>query len=282
VENAVNAGNGQARERFASAIARPQIDLTEASLLIAAEEYPGLDVAAYARRIDEIASRGRARLAGAADGADRVRRFHAFLFHDEGFRGNEADYYDPKNSFLNDVLERKLGIPISLAIVYLEVARRLGLPVHGVGFPGHFLTKWELDDGPEIVADPFHGAIVAEADCRKILQRLSGGQIAFRKELLAPLPARGILVRMLANLKGVWVRKGDLLKGVAASDRILLLAPEATTEYRDRGLLWLKLECFRPALADLESYLERATDASDLAKIEEQVAALRVTASRIS
>lgn len=282
MENAVYAGNGQARERFASAIARPQIDLTEASLLIAAEEYPGLDVAAYARRIDEIAARGRARLSGATDGADRVRRFHAFLFRDEGFRGNDADYYDPKNSFLNDVLDRKLGIPISLAVVYLEVARRLGLPVRGVGFPGHFLTKWELDDGPEIVADPFHGAIVSEADCRKILQRLSGGQIAFRKELLAPLPARGILVRMLANLKGVWVRKGDLLKGVAASDRILLLAPEAATEYRDRGLLWLKLECFRPALADLERYLERATDASDLATIEEQVAQLRVTASRIS
>lgn len=267
------------RDRFAE-LARlpdPEIDLALAALLIAAEEYDGLDVAAYAARIDDLAEGARHRVGGArVDESPRllIDRFHAYLFEELGFRGNEDDYYDPKNSFLNDVLDRRTGIPISLAAIYVEVARRLGWPVRGVGFPGHFLAKWELIEG-DVVVDPFFGTVVTEEDCKELLTRVSNGQLAFRKELLAPLPTRGILARMLANLKGVWVKRSDFLRAISACDRILLLMPDAVIEYRDRGLLWGKLECHRPALADLERYLSSAPRAADARTVREHAASLR-------
>ena len=281
---------GSARERFTAAVARPEadIDLGEAALLIAAEEYDGLDVRLYTRRLDDLAAGVRDRLGkvGLEDPPELVKRFHAFLFEESGFHGNENDYYDPRNSFLNEVLERKTGIPITLAAVYLEVARRVttragdALPVRGIGFPGHFLARWEVDDA--ILVDPFYGSLLGEDDCKRLLERVSGGKIAYRKELLAPLPRRGMLVRMLANLKGVWIKKGELPRAISAIDRILLLAPDAIAERRDRGLLWLKLECFRPALADLEAYLAKSTAAPDARGVEAQIIQLRRTVSRIS
>lgn len=274
-----------ARDRFAE-LARlpdPEIDLALAALLIAAEEYDGLDVAAYATRIDELAAGALARVGGARIDVDPravIDRFHAYLFEELGFRGNEDDYYDPKNSFLNDVLDRRTGIPISLAAVYVEVGRRLGWPVRGVGFPGHFLAKWELADG-DVVVDPFFGTVVSEEDCKELLTRVSNGQLAFRRELLAPIPTRGILARMLANLKGIWVKRGDFTRAIASCDRILLLLPDAVSEYRDRGLLWGKLECHRPALADLERYLGAAPGARDARSVREQVATLRKHVARL-
>lgn len=285
------ASGGSARERFAAAVARPDgdIDLGEAALLIAAEEYEGLDVRLYTRRLDDLAAGARDRLGkvGLEDPAELVKRFHAFLFAESGFHGNEDDYYDPRNSFLNEVLERKTGIPITLAAVYLEVARRVTtragdvLPVRGIGFPGHFLARWEVGES-SILVDPFYGTLLGENDCKRLLERVSGGKIAFRKELLAPLPRRGMLVRMLANLKGVWIKKGELSRAISAIDRILLLAPDAVAERRDRGLLWLKLECFRPALADLEAYLAKSATAADARGVEAQIVQLRRTVSRIS
>lgn len=284
------ASGGSARERFAAAVARPDadIDLGEAALLIAAEEYEGLDVRLYTRRLDDLAAGARDRLGkvGLEDPPELVKRFHGFLFGESGFHGNEDDYYDPRNSFLNEVLERKTGIPITLAAVYLEVARRVttragdALPVRGIGFPGHFLARWEVEDS--ILVDPFYGSLLDEADCKRLLERVSGGKIAFKKELLAPLPRRGMLVRMLANLKGVWIKKGELSRAISAIDRILLLAPDAIAERRDRGLLWLKLECFGPALADLEAYLAKSPTAADARGVEAQVVSLRRTVSRIS
>lgn len=274
-----------ARERFVELARKPdeQIDLAEAALLIAAEEYSGLDVALYARRIDELAEGARQRVGGArleASPTLLIDRFHAYLFEEVGFRGNDEDYYDPRNSFLNEVLDRRTGIPISLAAVYVEVARRLGWPVRGVGFPGHFLAKWELPEG-DVVVDPFHGTVLSEEDCRELLSRVSGGQLSFRRELLAPLPNRGIIARMLANLKGIWIKRGDFLRAISACDRILLVAPEAVVEFRDRGLLWMKLECYRPALDDLERYLVAAPRAADARNIQEQLHAVREHVSRI-
>lgn len=274
----------QARDRFAELARLPddEIDLALAALLIAAEEYEGLDVRAYASKIDALAAGARARVDGASVGETPrlvVDRYHAYLFEELGFRGNEDDYYDPRNSFLNDVLDRRTGIPISLAAIYVEVARRLGWPVRGVGFPGHFLAKWELPAG-EIVVDPFFGAVITEDDCRELLTRVSNGQLTFRRELLAALPTRGILARMLANLKAIWVKKSDFVRAISACDRILLVVPDAVIEYRDRGLLWGKLECHRPALADLERYLERAPRAADNRTIREHVASLRGQVAR--
>lgn len=273
------------RDRFAELARLPdeEIDLALAALLIAAEEYEGLDVAAYAGRIDDLAAGAGGRVGGARlerNPRELIDRYHTYLFEEMGFRGNEDDYYDPKNSFLNDVLDRRTGIPISLAAIYVEVARRLRWPVRGVGFPGHFLAKWELDDG-DVVVDPFFGTVVSEGDCRELLTRVSNGQIAFRRELLAPLSTRGILARMLANLKGVWVKRNDFLRAISACDRILLLVPEAVIEYRDRGLLWGKLECHRPALADLERYLAHAPRAADARTVREQAAGLRGQIARL-
>lgn len=238
---------------------------------------------AYSARIDDLAAGARARVGGArveVNPRELIDRYHAYLFEELGFRGNEDDYYDPKNSFLNDVLDRRTGIPISLAAIYVETARRIGWPVRGVGFPGHFLAKWELDEG-DVVVDPFFGTVVSEGDCKELLTRVSNGQIAFRPELLAPLPTRGILARMLSNLKGVWVKRSDFVRAISACDRILLLVPEAVIEYRDRGLLWGKLECYRPALTDLERYLAHAPRAADAKTVREQAATLRGQIARL-
>lgn len=283
-----------ARERFREAVSRDgEIDLAEASLLIAAEEYPRLDVGSYLRRLDALAVGARERIAGVTidEPAAFLERFHDFLYREEGFRGNEQDYYDPRNSFLSDVIDRHTGIPISLATVYLEVARRVlgeqgvqdgASRVHGVGFPGHFLMRWDLGDDEMVVVDPFYGSILDEQDCKRLLARVAGRRIAFRPELLQPLPSRGMLVRMLANLKGIWLKGGDLVRAVSACDRILLLMPDAGVEHRDRGLLWLRLECFRPALADLETYAARMPDATDAVSVAEQIASLRRTVARMS
>lgn len=274
-----------ARERFAELARKPdeQIDLAEATLLIAAEEYANLDVALYARRIEDLAEGARLRVGDARIDSSPtllIDRYHAYLFEELGFRGNDEDYYDPRNSFLNEVLDRRTGIPISLAAIYVEVARRLDWPVRGVGFPGHFLAKWELTGG-EVVVDPFHGAILSEQDCRELLSRVSGGQLSFRRELLAALSNRAIIARMLANLKGIWIKRSEFLRAIGACDRILLVAPEAVVEFRDRGLLWLKLECHRPALDDLERYLVAAPRAADARNIQDQVHAVREHVSRI-
>lgn len=276
------------RERFARAVSVPdaQLDLGEAALLIAAEEYDGLDVTTELARLDELARQARIRIGDVSlgDPDELVRRFHRFLFGELGFKGNDEDYYDPRNSFLNDVLERRTGLPITLAAVYLEIGRRLGFPLEGVGFPGHFLAKWVLpgDETREIVVDPFHGSIVSERECRDLLERLSGGQLAFRPEMLDSLPTRGILARMLSNLKAVWIKRGDYVRAVSACDRILLLYPDAHAEMRDRGLLWLKLECFRPALVDLETFLTASPNAPDAKEIAEQLVPLRQLVARIS
>lgn len=280
-----SSSTAEIRARFAAAIARPdaEIDLAEAALLIAAEEYGELDVAVELKRLDALAAEARVRIGDVplSEPEEFVLRYHSFLFGELGFHGNENDYYDPRNSFLNDVLQRRTGIPISLAAVYVEVARRLGAPVRGVGFPGHFLAKWEVN-GTEIVVDPFHGSIVTEKDCRELLARLSGGQLPFRREMLSALPTRGILSRMLSNLKGVWIKKNDFQRAISACDRILMVMPGAAPEIRDRGFLWLKLECFRPALADLEAYLATAPAAPDASAIAEQLVPLRGLVSRIA
>jgi regulator of sirC expression with transglutaminase-like and TPR domain len=166
------------RERFARIAAAPDrdIDLDEAALWIAAEEYPTLDVRAYLARLDALASGASSRLAPVRSAAERAARLNHILFVEAGFAGNRTDYYDPRNSYLSDVLDRKTGIPITLAVVYMEVARRLGLDVRGISFPGHFLVKW-VDDAEEreVVVDPFAGATLRPEDCHARLAQASGG-----------------------------------------------------------------------------------------------------------
>ncbi|HVO25191.1 MAG TPA: SirB1 family protein [Candidatus Margulisiibacteriota bacterium] len=249
-----------ARKRFAELASGPdhRIDLAEAALLIAQEEYPWLDVAAYLRRLDELAAAAGSELRQGLAPAERIARLNHFLFVECGFTGNSDDYYDARNSFLNDVLDRRTGIPISLSLVYSEVAQRLDLPVYGVSFPGHFLVKYVGDE--EIIIDPFFGTVISTDECAQRLRGIYGDEARFDRRLLRPATAREILVRMLSNLKQVYIQQSDFERALACVDRILLLAPDTPRELRDRGIIYQRLECFAAALQNFERYLRLAPD----------------------
>jgi regulator of sirC expression with transglutaminase-like and TPR domain len=233
-------------------------DLAALALHLAADEYRGLDVDSYLARLDRYAEELVPRLVGSLP--DRVAELTHLLFEEEGFAGNVADYYDPRNSYLNDVLDRRTGIPITLCVVYMEVARRAGLHIDGVNFPGHFLVRC-----PEVgsrgssglIIDPFHGgALLSEHDCRLLLQRQVGSEVAFSKSLLAPTTRLQILVRMLINLKRIYVHMRSFPQARDVTELLLAMTPSALSELRDRGLLAYHLNDVTGALRDLQTYLK--------------------------
>lgn len=258
--------------RLARAPAAP-IDLAEAALLIAADFHPGLDVDAYLMRIDALASGAARPLRGARTDRERALTLNRYLFEGQGFRGNFEEYYDPRNSFLHEVLERRAGIPITLSVIYVGVARRLGLPAYGIGFPGHFLVGWAGDE--RIVIDAFVGEILSEEDCADRLRAALGPDARLERGLLEPATPRDILVRMLSNLKHIYVRARDYAAAARCCDRILWLRPDAPLELRDRGLLYEALECWAPALADLERFLALAPDDPSAETVRERLEWLR-------
>ena len=254
--------------------AETKIELGKAALTIAASDYPNLDIDAYLSRIDALATSAAARLGSDADVYRSIAALNFVLFQEHGFRGNREHYFDPRNSFLNEVLDRRTGIPISLSVLYIEVAQRVGLSLQGVGFPGHFLVKY-AGDNEEIVVDPFNqGEILSRKSLETMLYRLYGGKIAFDPELLEPISKKQILKRMLNNLKIIYLRQNDLIKGLSIVDRLMVLDPASGEDIRDRGLIYLQLECFKQALEDLESYLRLAPHAEDAHAIRKQVTAL--------
>jgi len=265
------------RFAFARLVRRsePEIDLAEAALLVAKEEYRELEVARYLARLDEMAEAVRARAGGVTDPQALTGWLNDYLFREQGFRGNTEDYYDPRNSFLNEVLDRRLGIPITLSTVYMEVGRRLGVPMHGVGMPGHFLVKCVTVDA-ELVIDPFNqGAVVSPADCQRLLDQISGGKVTFEPRFLAPIGTRHILARMLNNLKAIYVNRQEFGKALGVVERLMLLDPESATEIRDRGLLLFQLKRYPEAMAELQRYLQRAGSAEDAETIREHLGAIR-------
>jgi regulator of sirC expression with transglutaminase-like and TPR domain len=198
-----------------------------------------------------------------------------FLFDEERFRGNTDDYYDPRNSFLDDALDRRLGIPITLSIVYMAVAAGAGLETAGIGLPGHFVVRATRRGGQRFL-DPFHGGRpLDQAGCEALVARLRPRAGPLDPRWLAPVTTRQIFVRMLNNLKAVYASLGDWSPALAAVDRILLLVPDALEELRDRGLLHARLGRPVAALRDWEAYLERAPDASDAAAVRDRLRALR-------
>lgn len=256
---------------FVEAVCAPedQIDLARAGLAIAQAEYPDLDIGRYLIKIDGMAEQVRNRAGEHADPLRLIAALNLVLFTKEGLRGNSADYYDPKNSFLNDVMERKRGIPISLSVIYMEVARRAGLNLSGVGFPGHFLVKY-VGSEEEVVIDPFHrGAILTAEELQEHLDQIYGGKVALHKNLLAPTTKKQILVRMLNNLKSIYLEQEDFERALSIVQRLLIVEPSSAQDIRDRGLLYLKQECFLQAKADLERYLNMAPDAEDAGTIRE-------------
>ena len=275
------ASDSAARARFAALVARHSPPLDEAALAIAEEEYPGLDPARWLAELDRLAGRVRSRVPEPVRAAEALRVLRGVLFEEEEFRGNAADYYDPRNSFLNDVLERRLGIPISLSLVYMEVARRVGLHVAGVGFPGHFLVKYAPRDGPEVYVDAYHGGeMLGAEECVARFQPASHGDVDPR--WLAAVTPHQILARMLHNLKRIYVQKGDDVRTWWVADRLVLVSPEQPEELRDRGLVAARLGADGPAARDLAEYLVRAPEASDVEDVRGILARLRSSARPVN
>ncbi|HEY8468607.1 MAG TPA: transglutaminase-like domain-containing protein [Longimicrobiales bacterium] len=261
------------RSRFEAAVLRPEpeLDLATAALLVAAEEYPQLPLAPYLRRLDLLAERVRDRLGDETAPLVMVQELNRVLFEEEGFRGNVEAYYDVRNSFLNDVLDRRLGIPITLSVVYLEVGWRLGLPLVGVGFPGHFLVRYE-GEAVRLLVDPFEGGRLRfEDQAQELLDRVYGGMVPLQPEYLQPVSKRDILVRILTNLKGIYLNARDDRRALSAVERILVLRPGAASELRDRGMLLARIGRVGEAIADLERYLISAPEAPDARRVRELI-----------
>jgi regulator of sirC expression with transglutaminase-like and TPR domain len=199
------------------------------------------------------------------------------LFVEEGFRGNAGDYYDPKNSFLNEVLDRKTGIPITLSVLYLEVARRAGLTLEGVGFPGHFLVKWPGEDpADDVLIDPFNqGEVIPADEFPNWVRRRHGERFRFHPDMLAAVSKRQTLQRMLNNLKAIYWKQGEYPSCLEVVERLVILDPGSPSEIRDRGIIYSQLECFSQALADLERYLQALPSAQDAKAVREQALKLR-------
>jgi regulator of sirC expression with transglutaminase-like and TPR domain len=283
------------------ALNEPGEALAPAALAIARVEYPSLDAEPYLQRIERMGEAAAGRLqrqnasGGRRDQAQQISTLNAYLYEELGFSGNREHYDDPRNSFLNEVLDRRTGIPISLAVIYLEVARRAGLRIEGVNFPGHFLVRLPATIGSDdLIVDPFHGgALLSEVDCRQLLRQHLGEEAAFDRALLATATRQQIVVRVLVNLKRLYVRMRSFPQARFIADLLLAVDPSALSELRDRGLLAYHMEDFPAALRDLEAYLrlmprpdlpveehehatgEQSEEASESSQIWEHVKTLR-------
>jgi regulator of sirC expression with transglutaminase-like and TPR domain len=277
---------GRLRDDFAALVAAGErTDLARAALAIARIGHPDLDPAPSLRRLDALAAAVRPRVVPGMPPASAVAELAHHLFEECHFRGNRDDYYDPRNSYLNDVLERRVGIPITLSVVMIEVGARLDLALEGVGFPGHFLVR-VAGSRPPLLLDPFFGG--RRVDDEELLTRYRGvgprDATAVPAEALETTDTRGILLRMLRNLLHVHLDRqaaeDSRQHALLAADLLLVLAPHSAEEHRVRGLLYEQLECFGAALDDFRSYLELAPDAPDADQIRERVARLvRVAAT---
>jgi regulator of sirC expression with transglutaminase-like and TPR domain len=248
-----------------------RLNLAEGALLIAADDYPGLDVSHYLRRLDALASGIAERLSSGSDPWQQVEAINDFLFKQRHFRGNVENYYDPRNSYLNEVLDRRLGIPITLAVVYIEVARRLRLPIFGVNMPGHFLVRYYESD-VDLFVDPFNsGRIMTLEDCHDMITSMFQGNLSCFGHYLQPVSSRVILTRMLNNLKLIHFNTGDTERGVSVLDKLILLNPDTTAEYRERGLLHMMAQRYRAALCDFMHYLGHAQNAADVRIIHDHI-----------
>lgn len=248
------------KREFAALVAREPVPLLRGALLIAKEEYPDLDLDSYFDQVAAMAREAEPIVHAGSDTVERIQLLSHYLFEQKGFEGNREAYSDPRNSFLNDVIDRRLGIPITLSVVYLEVGRRLGLNLYGISFPAHFLVK-AVDERGELIIDPFSGGeILTLEGIRARLAQVYGQPVEVHPSFLKPVGARATLVRMLRNLKLIYLNTGDLSRALSCLDRVLMLDPRALEELCERGALYEKLECFRPALEDFQSFLSIAPE----------------------
>ena len=267
-----------------------RIDRARACLMIAEDTYPGISIERYLGDLERLALRLRGRMPQTLRAEERVIALNQFLFDDLGYWGNTDDYYDPRNSYLNEVMDRKTGIPITLAILYMEVGRRVGLPLEGVSFPGHFLVRLRVRGGT-LILDPFSGGMPqSEDELRARLERVIPEGAAAElpvadlplEQFLEPATNRQILARLLRNLKGIYREAGKPERMLEVLNRMLLVAPEASAELRDRGFLYQRLECWRPALQDLKDYVGREPGAPDAEEVRAKLAELTTLCARLN
>jgi regulator of sirC expression with transglutaminase-like and TPR domain len=272
----------RSRKTFGELVTLPDlgIPLAETALLMACEEYPHLSLKPYLDRLDELAERVDQRRTSGDEPVQTIGVINDVLFGDEGFSGNTTDYYDPRNSFLNDVLDRRTGIPITLSTIYIEVSRRVGFRVDGVGIPGHFVVK-HVDGPEEIFIDPFHGgSILTRAECRTLALRNHPDESAETdpeevERWLRRVGHRQIVIRMLNNLKIIYLKGGAFDKALGMLELMVLAEPLAPVLYKERGMIRLGLRRYREAAADLERYLEMAPAAEDREEVGDHVKDIR-------
>lgn len=250
---------------------RSPVTLDVAALELATIEFPGLDAEAALFRLDTIADQVRTTLSAAASGLEFVRHTNELLFQTLQFHGNDEDFYDPRNSCLNAVLSRRTGIPITLSLVYIEIARRLNRPVYGVGLPGHFIVAYE-DAENRYWIDPFNaGRILSFADCAALAKQTAGVNLRANPAVLSPVNKRQILVRMLSNLKAIYLRGQSFEKARQVLDLLIEAMPDYAEEYRHRGLIHLRLMNHRAAKTDLETYLRLEPSSPEREKVQKQL-----------
>ncbi|CAL8473116.1 MULTISPECIES: SirB1 family protein [Caballeronia] len=254
------------------------LPLTEAALSLAQDAYPDLDMQATLAEIDELVVRARRRMPDDASVEHKVDALNRYFFRELGFSSNLNDYYDPDNSHLNVVLRRRRGIPISLAVIYLEMAEQLGLPVRGVSFPGHFLLR-VATPGQDLMLDPTTGQTLSEAQMVEMLepyvQRVGESIGSALRVLLQPATRREIVARMLRNLKGTYLQTERWQRLLAVQQRLVIALPNSIEEVRDRGFAYARLDYLRPALEDLQRYIEIRPDAEDATVVETELHELR-------
>jgi len=259
-----------------------EVDLAEAALLIAAQEYLDLDVRGYLTRLDEMGRALRARLENEQRPERAVMALNHYLFQELGFRGNTEQYYDARNSYLNEVLERRTGIPITLSLVYIEVARRAGLDVEGVGLPGHFVVRVQTA-ARGLLVDPFHGGLLlTELDCQQRLDRIFSGKVKLEPHMLRACGPKDMIERVLRNLKAIHLRDEDNARALRVVDLLITLSPDSAEDLRDRGVLYASLDCYARAATDLESYLALSPRTKDAEELAARVAELKFKAARLN
>ncbi len=270
-------------QTFRRLVSQPEesINLAEAALVIAADEYADLDIEHYLERIDVMAEHVRQRVRPDMEPRDEIRLLSRFLFHETGIKGDTENYYDPRNSYLNDVIERRKGLPITLSVLYIEVGRRVGMPLYGVGLPGHFICKWQ-DAAEEIFIDPFAGGeILDEFGLLKLLGATREARLRVRREWLAVVGPRYILTRILLNLKQIYLKEDDPARTLRVVEKLLALAPESEENLRAAGLLSFRVGAFRHAADYIEEYLLRFPDAVEAVQIRAYLPSLWMTMGRM-
>jgi regulator of sirC expression with transglutaminase-like and TPR domain len=271
--------NTRVLDYFSALVADDEsLPLTETALAIAQDAYPDLDLQGTLAEIDELALRVRRRMPEGGDVHQRIGALNRCFFRELGFAANLNDYYDPDNSHLNVVLKRRRGIPISLAVLYLELASQLGLPVRGVAFPGHFLLRVSTPEG-DVVLDPTTGRSLSEPDMVELLEPYvaNAGESVARalRMLLEPATRREIVARMLRNLKSTYLQTERWERLLGIQQRLVILLPGSIEEVRDRGFAYARLDYLRPALEDLERYLDERPESEDATVVESQLQDLR-------